>query len=189
MDVQGLPPQRTRSRVPVMVGLGIFVAGLLVGMIVAGFHIAGAQTPSPAPSARQFKEFRHGFGHHGFGRGFGPALHGEFTTPKPGGGYQTVDVQRGEVTAVSGSSITVKSEDGFTKTYTVDNDTLVNAGNNGIADVAKGDDVNIVAIKSGSSARAVDIADITKIRSLRGKYFYRERPKPTSSTSASATTF
>jgi hypothetical protein len=192
MEVQqGLPPQRARSRVPAMVGLGIFIAGLLVGMVVAGFRIAGAQTPSASPKAgAPYKEFRHGFGHRGFGHGLGGVLHGEFTAPKPGGGFQTVDVQRGEVTSVSGSSITVKSDDGFTKTYTVDNNTLVNAGNNGIADVAKGDTVQIVAIKSGSTVHAVDVADLTKIKDLRGKYFFhRERPKPSSSASASATTF
>jgi len=186
MDVeQGLPvpPKGARSRVPWVVGLSIFATGLLVGLILAGLNVAGAQTPSPSADARAFK---HGFGHRGFGHGgFGGALHGEFTTPKRGGGYQVVDVQRGEVTSVSSSSITVKSEDGFTKIYVVNDDTLVNAGNNGIADIAKGDNVDVVAIVSGGSAHAVRVADITKMRALHRK-FWPERPKASAKASTTS---
>ena len=56
----------------------------------------------------------------GFGLLKGPAIHGEQTVRKPGGGYQTLANQVGEVTSVSKSSIAVKSEDGYARTYTVD---------------------------------------------------------------------
>jgi hypothetical protein len=46
-------------------------------------------------------------------------LHGQVTIQKPGGGYETLDVQRGTVTAVSATSLTVKSTDGYTTTYAV----------------------------------------------------------------------
>lgn len=51
-------------------------------------------------------------------------LHGSFTIATDSG-TAVVDVQRGEVTAASATSVTVKSSDGFTATYAVDADTLV----------------------------------------------------------------
>ncbi|WP_346537609.1 hypothetical protein [Micromonospora sp. DPT] len=45
-------------------------------------------------------------------------LHGEAVVQTKDGGTKTVVVQRGEVTAVDGDSVTVKSTDGFTLTWT-----------------------------------------------------------------------
>jgi len=180
------PVSGRRARAPWIVVAGIFVVGLIVGLILTG--AAGAQTPSPSPTAhgRHFKGFGHGFGHGRFGGG----IHGQFTVPAPGGGYQTILTQIGTVESVSGSSITVKSEDGYTHTYSVDNDTLVAAGNNGITDVAKGDTVRVLAV--GSNAK--EIIDATKVQSLRQKYWKQrpekpESPEPSGSTSATSTTF
>ncbi|HVV76541.1 MAG TPA: hypothetical protein VHC43_10935 [Mycobacteriales bacterium] len=52
-----------------------------------------------------------------FPLGAGGALHGELTVPTPDGKYETVDVQRGKVTKVGSGQLTVRSDDGFTKTY------------------------------------------------------------------------
>jgi hypothetical protein len=157
------------------IGAVVFAAGLVIGVILAGLNVAGAQT-SPSPSAStgtqgpKFGRFGPGlFGHGGFGPGFG-AIHGEFTTPAPGGGYQTLATQRGTVTAVSPSSITVKSEDGFARTYGVDGNTVVTAGNNGIADVKTGDTVRILAVVSSGKANAVEIMDATRLQQLRGRW-------------------
>ena len=152
-------------------GVVVFVTGLVVGMILAGLTGAGAQpTSSPSTSTSPnlpVKGFGHGFGHEGFGFG---AIHGEFTTAAPGGGYQTLATQIGTVSSVSSSSITVKSEDGFTRTYGVDDNTLVNAGNNGIADVKSGDTVRIVAVVSGGKTSAVEVIDGTNVSKLRGRW-------------------
>jgi len=90
---------------------------------------AATPAPSPTPSGQRpgpgFRHFGGGFGF-GFGGLFG-ALHGQLVVAKPGGGYQTVDVQTGQVTAVSTTSITLKSADGFTKSYVVTSSTLVDA--------------------------------------------------------------
>jgi hypothetical protein len=178
------PASGGRARAHWIVVGSIFVVGLIVGVILTG--AAGAQTPSPSPTAKakHFKGFGHGLGHGRFGGG----IHGEFVVPKPGGGYQTVLTQIGTVQSVSGSSITVKSEDGYTHTYGVDNDTLVAAGNNGITDVAKGDTVRVLAVGS----KAKQIIDATKVQSLRQKYWKQkpqqsESPEPSSSSSASKT--
>jgi hypothetical protein len=83
-----------------------------------------------------------GMGPGGYGRGnggmvimgggpFGDSLHGEF--------------QNGEVTEVDGTSITVKSRDGFTDTYKLDDDTKVNGGQGDLDDLAKGDIVTVIA--------------------------------------------
>jgi hypothetical protein len=106
------------------------------------------------------------------GLGYGPALHGEFVVPKAGGGYQTIDTQQGEVTAVSSTSITVKSADGFSKTYSITDKTLVDAQRDGIGAVKVGDQVTIAATVDGGQATATDIADITQFRAA------HPRPSP-----------
>jgi hypothetical protein len=95
------------------------------------------------------------------GPGLFGAVHGKIVVPKPGGGFQTVDVQRGAVTAVSSTSITLKSADGFTKTYTVTSSTLVDAQRSGIGSVKVGNQVVVSAVQSGSGATASSIADLT----------------------------
>lgn len=52
-------------------------------------------------------------------------LHGEEVVKNADGTFQTVLEQRGTVESVSGSAITVKSEDGFIQTYTVNGDTRI----------------------------------------------------------------
>jgi Domain of unknown function (DUF5666) len=126
------------------------------------------QTPggsaSPQPKDRGDRPGRP-FGHRGPGlRGPGlggpmGALHGEFVVPKQGGGYQTLLVQRGTVSAVSSTSITVKSEDGFSQTYTVNPETVVNAGRDGIASIAEGAEVNVLARKTSGQPTALRIGD------------------------------
>jgi hypothetical protein len=104
------------------------------------------------------------FGLGGFGHGFGRfgGLHGEFTIKKPdGSGYETVATQTGEVTAVSPSSITVKSEDGFSRTYSVDENTVVGSGRDGIGSVKSGDTVHVAGIVDGGKASAAAILDST----------------------------
>jgi hypothetical protein len=65
---------------------------------------------------------------------------------------------RGEVTAVSATSITLKAEDGFTATYAITADTKVRGKGAGkIADVKVGDRGGAVGTKSGTTltARAI----------------------------------
>jgi len=104
-----------------------------------------------------------GWGRHGGGMrgpGMGPGIHGTFVTPnKAGTGYDTIDTQKGSVTAVSATSITVKSTDGFTKTYVVTSTTDVNGKAGDIATVKTGDDVAVLGIESGSDVNAQQIFD------------------------------
>ncbi|MCW2686645.1 MAG: hypothetical protein JWR37_1535 [Mycobacterium sp.] len=47
------------------------------------------------------------------------ALHGEFVLADGKGGYTTALTQTGAVTAISGTSITARSADGYTRTYVI----------------------------------------------------------------------
>jgi len=161
---------------------GVAVAALLAGAGVAmaatsGSPASGAAAASPAggtgaspsPSARPASPHQGrpgGFGF-AFGGPFG-AVHGQFVVPRSGGGYQTIDTQRGAVTAVSATSITVKSADGFVKTYQVVSSTNVDARRNGIAAVRIGHQVAVTATDGGSTATAVSILDLNLLPAMHG---------------------
>jgi hypothetical protein len=163
---------------------GVVAAGLTVGLAVVGFGVARAQTAEPessttttAPAApgdkdAVMKRRLYGFGPGGFGFGKfgGGAIHGEVTSPKSDGGYQTMAFQTGEVTSVSKSSIALKSDDGFTRTYKLDEDTLVNAGRDGIDSVKNGDEVRVLAVVEERDARAVHVLDTTRVERARERW-------------------
>jgi hypothetical protein len=145
-----------------------------------------AQSPAPSPSASVPSGHRRGPGGFGafgglggfgfFGGGLGGAIHGQATVPKSGGGYQTIDVQRGTVSAGSDSSITVKCADGFSATYVVSSSTEVNAQAAGIGTVKVGDTVAVTATVSGKTATAASIIDLTSIQSSRGSFGFPAGP-------------
>ncbi|HZQ77970.1 MAG TPA: hypothetical protein VFE55_11610 [Acidimicrobiia bacterium] len=135
---------------------------------------------APDPNGGPGRRFGHGgpfggklFGFGGFGHGFGRGggIHGEMTVKKPdGSGYETVATQVGEVTAVSPSSITVKSEDGFSRTYSVDENTVVGSGRDGIGSVKSGDTVRIAGVVDGGNAKAAAIMDSTSLGNIAGHW-------------------
>lgn len=90
-------------------------------------------------------------------------LHGEVVLAKEGGGTQTVAVQKGAVTEVSATAVTVKSGDGYTKTYAVNGDTKVKADKDEIGAVAKDEQVVVVAPKSGENQTATVVVDLTDL--------------------------
>ncbi|MFF0268108.1 hypothetical protein [Kribbella sp. NPDC004536] len=145
-------------------------------------------TPSASPSASspsqpdQNQKPSGGPGRGGFGGfkgefGLGGALHGEFVVPKDGGGYQTIAVQRGEVTAVSKDSLTVKSADGYSRTYTLTADTMVNAARDGIGDVKTGNTVNVSAIVTDGKATATRVNDGTVRDAAGQKWGFKHGPR------------
>jgi hypothetical protein len=171
------------------------LAGLATVAVLAaaatGVALASTSTPTPSgsPSASpdggtqkngSTEPGGRGLRHKGFGLGRpgmlggieGPmgALHGQFVVPKQGGGYQTLVVQQGKVTSVSTSSITVKSADGFSATYAVPADTLVNAARDGIGSVKKGDDVSVLAQQKSGNDAALQIGDITRWQGMRDHF-------------------
>jgi hypothetical protein len=137
------------------------VAATTVGGGVA--FAATGDSPSPAPSTSPSEGSSNGSQKapdhdRGPRDGLFGALHGEFVVQKDGGGYQTIATQSGSVTAVSSTSITVKSTDGYTRTYVVNADTKVNRDGK-IADIKTGETVRIRAVVSGDTATADSIDD------------------------------
>jgi len=90
--------------------------------------------------------------------------HGQFTVTAPNGGEEIVNVQRGKVTAVSPTSLTVASTDGFSATYKVDTSSKVERDNKAatIGDVRTGDQVFVAAVKSGTTDTAKHIIVSTR---------------------------
>ena len=193
------PPRWQRWRP----GRPLAVAGVAVVALAGGAGVGYAATnsltakaadtaavasASPSPSTgtpgsgdhHGWRKFPGGFfGGPGMGigiGGLGGVLHGHVTVPKSGGGYQTLDVQSGTVTAVSTGSVTVKSDDGFTASYTVTSNTVVGAQSAGIGSVKKGDEIFVTATVSGSTATAATIVDLTAIKNGRASFGFPEPP-------------
>jgi pyruvate/2-oxoglutarate dehydrogenase complex dihydrolipoamide acyltransferase (E2) component len=153
------------------------------GADAAASPTASASAPSPsapAPSWREMPGGKRWFAFGGFLGGIGPmaggVVHGQVVVPKSGGGYQTLDLQRGQVTAVSSTSVTVKSSDGYTASYAVTGSTIVDAKAAGIGSVKTGDTVVITATVSGSTATAASIMDQTAISSGRVSFGFPAEP-------------
>ena len=69
-------------------------------------------------------------------------------------GTQHGEFQTGEVTELTDDAITAKSEDGYTKTYVIDDDTQM------MGDIAKGDDVTVIATTEGSTTTAESVMEM-----------------------------
>lgn len=92
-------------------------------------------------------------------------LHGEFVVKDSDGATVTRTTQRGEVTSVSTTSISVKSTDGFRATYRITDDSDVRVGlKSGSAAVnalKKGDDVQIAGRHSGGHLTALSVVSVS----------------------------
>jgi hypothetical protein len=146
---------------------------------------AGNADPTPSPSASPSTpstpgtpdKQRPGPGGMRGEFGLGGALHGEFVVPKDGGGYQTVATQRGSVTAVSKDSITVKSEDGYSRTYKVAAETLVNSARDGISSIKTGGTVTVSAVVADGTATATSIDDGSARDAAGQKWGFKHGPR------------
>ncbi|MDP4503282.1 hypothetical protein [Nonomuraea turcica] len=197
------PPRRRFPR-------SLLLAGTTAVVLVAGAGVAAAAafspSPSPTPTATgtaapsaspsgtpsdQAPGRDRGWGRKmGFG---GMPLHGEYVVKDGTGAYVTVASQYGDVTAVDQDSITVKSEDGYTKEYVVNADTRINRGSEGVDAVTTGEKVMVTAKVDGGTATAVAIheaalRDGQGWRGKGGRWHGDHRPgqPPTSSPSPSS---
>jgi hypothetical protein len=83
------------------------------------------------------------------------ALHGDFVVPDANGGYVTERLQTGDVTAVSATSISLTSKDGYQQVYTIDGSTQKTS------DPKTGESVTVVAKITGNTAAATSITSAT----------------------------
>ena len=161
-----------RTKTMVAVGtLALALAGTGAGVAAAqttSTPAAPATAPNPAPvnptpGAKHPGTHTGNRTHTGMGKhrgGLGRVEHGEFTVHTKTGD-KVMDVQRGVVTAVNAGSVTVKSTDGFTSTYTLDPTTKVHNGKTTatVAQIATNDRVRLQATKTGSTVTAHHIGD------------------------------
>jgi hypothetical protein len=169
--------QPNKIRKAVLIGaVGVALTGAGVAVVSA---TSGPPTPSPStasPSATPGSPAPE----KGNGTAHGRQLHGESVVKKGDGSFETRVTQQGTVEAVSGSSITVKSEDGFSQDYVINADTKIvklpepvadgtaakdDAGKRlrpsaaTAADIKQGDTVRISGVRDGSSVTARNIVD------------------------------
>ncbi len=137
---------------------------LAVGGVAVAAGSGALADSSPAPSASASANGSGTEGRHGRGAGLagvaGSVLHGEVVVAgSDGSGTRTLLVQNGAVTAISGRTVTVRSTDGFTITWTVTDTTRtarpVAGGSSGTGDIsalAVGDDVRAIGGRSSDDA-------------------------------------
>ncbi|MDX3005208.1 hypothetical protein PWY87_26265 [Kribbella solani] len=162
-----------------VVGTIAAVAATTTAGGVAWAATSADPTPSASPSTPGQQQKPDGPGKGGVRGefGLGGALHGEFVVQKEGGGYQTMAMQRGQVTAVSKDSITVKSSDGCSRTYALTADTLVNAARDGISDVKTGNTVRVTAVVTNGNATASSVNDGTVRQAAGQKWGFKHGPR------------
>ena len=179
---EGGRPRRSLGR---RVGVVAAATGVAAGVAVGAAALAGGGHRREHPGGVDHRQLHAGqraeraptpaFGPRGLGRpsfgggpgafGSGPVVHGQYTIDGPSG-YETIAERTGTVSAVtdtSGStwSLTVKSADGTSGTFTVGSGTSVDGGETGIASVKVNDSVRVLAVVSGSTATATQVTDDT----------------------------
>jgi hypothetical protein len=111
----------------------------------------------------------------GLGALGGGVVHGTYTVHN-GSGYKTVVVQTGTVSSVSTTQIKVASPDGYTYTYAVIPQTIVNAQAGGISSVSANDQVSVTATPGSPMDTATNIVDTTKLNGSRQFFGYGPPP-------------
>lgn len=152
------------NKIAKIVAAGVSTAAL-VGGIGAGIAAAdpGTTSPTPTPSAsataKDKATDRHRDGLPGRRALLARALHGEATLG--GEKHRVVAFQRGVVQEVSATSLTVKSEDGFSATYVLNAETKVRkqGDKSTVSAIKKGDHVRVLALKDGSTLTAKAVGD------------------------------
>lgn len=152
-------------------GTALLISAVVGGGTAAGFGIASAtSTPSSMPAAASADDTMQLLTdpaatsdpktRHGLRMIFAKRVeHGEAVVKGKDGKPVTVVGQRGQVTAVSATSLTVKSEDGYTASYPLTADTRVRLGGEkkAVSDLKTGATVGVVATKSGSTLTTVGV--------------------------------
>jgi hypothetical protein len=181
----------SRSSTPLFVAGGLLAGGVIAAAALTATGALAESTPStpstppsqsseqpgspgrpPGAQGRQPADdgghrHRHGLPGPGFGFGGpgraglrGDMLHGEIVV-KTSGGTETELLQRGTLTANAGSTVTVRSSDGFTVTWTVGSSTSVRSGRDAgtVKDLAVGNEVTAMGTKTSGGGTARFIAE------------------------------
>ncbi|MGI5324896.1 DUF5666 domain-containing protein [Actinomadura nitritigenes] len=139
------------------IAAGAGAAGLLGLGLYLAVPAAAKSAPSPSPSATTAAPKAHPG--HGKKR-LAPlrrvrGVHGEATV-RTKDGFRLADWQRGTITGVSGTTLTVRSADGATWTWTTNGDTRVrkDGGKSTLSALASGAQVFVLGERSGDTRTA-----------------------------------
>ncbi|MFG2021061.1 DUF5666 domain-containing protein [Actinomadura geliboluensis] len=146
---------------PKSIVAGAGAAGLLgLGLYVAAPAFAADPAPSASPTAPHARPDK---GHPGKGHPFRQAhgarafrgVHGEATVKRKDG-FHLATWQRGKITSVSSSGVTVRSEDGVSWTWAANGDTRVrkDGEKSALKALANGDQVIVAGERSGNTRTA-----------------------------------
>jgi len=148
------------SRTPVVMVAGAATASLLIGGVA--YASSTSNTAAPGATAKQAQGHR---GHHHRLALGARAEHGEFTVHSKKAD-RVLDVQRGQVTAVTPASsgtagtVTLKSKDGFLATYvyTATSHVRNNGSRAAGSTVTVGELARMLAVKSGGTRSVLRLA-------------------------------
>ena len=134
----------------VAVGVAVLIAGgggVAIAVGTSGSNNANQAGLGPGQGGPNFGGMAGGIG------ALASALHGDFVVSNGNGGYTTERLQTGNVIAVSATSNSVTSKDGYAQVYTIDSSTEKNS------DPKTGENVTVVAKISGNTATATTIGN------------------------------
>jgi hypothetical protein len=143
---------------------GALIAGtavLAMAGVGGGIAFAANSTPTTTEPATTAPSSSAAAAHQHRARGLvGRAEHGQITV-RTKTGDQVLDIQHGQVTSVSATSVTVRSTDGFTATYAISGTSTVRVQKktSTIANVHTGDQVAVAALHTGNTDTIRRIAD------------------------------
>jgi hypothetical protein len=128
-------------------------AVLALAGVGGGVAFAAGDSPTPAPTPAPAQ-------HHKAHNALNRVEHGRLTL-RTKHGDRVLDVQRGRVTAVSPTSVTVRSADGFTSAYGIGKTTELRSHGKTttIADVHTGDRVRVRATSTNGHDTITGLAD------------------------------
>ncbi|WP_420180599.1 DUF5666 domain-containing protein [Paenarthrobacter sp. TA1.8] len=154
---------------------GLLAGGIAVALTGGGAAAVWAGTqPSPSPSSSSTSPGSSASGKAKATEGRGQAIHGEHVVKQQDGSYRIVVTQAGTIESVSGTEMTVKSEDSFAQRYLITADTRITQVptdlselRNGrgrpslpaatVADLKAGDKVRVSGAKDGDAVTATKI--------------------------------
>lgn len=158
-----------------LVGAGALGATILTGVAyaqsnsatdlqsVSAAAVEGKRGPG-GPGGHGGPGGERGFGGHGGPGGpGGELLHSEATVETPDGSIENVRTVRGEVTAASAESITVRASDGFEQAFAINAETEITKSRNEATatDIAVGDVAMVKGVASGDTVTAERIHAMT----------------------------
>ncbi|MDT7728597.1 MAG: hypothetical protein QOI21_5173 [Actinomycetota bacterium] len=148
----------------IAVGVAVLIAaggGVAIAMGTSGGTTTAQQPGMGGAGGRQFGGTQGGAAG-GETSALRNALHGDFVVADGKGGYATERLQTGDVTAISATSISLTSKDGYAQVYTID------ATTQKTSEPKTGESVTVVAKVSGDTATATSVGSATALQGRAG---------------------